>query len=126
MMQAGFVGKGTITGVSLKYNYTVGYNSLEGNGSTISVAFYPTAGECPQDEPASTKLWTSAPLLSPQYDKTHAYKQVEVSVSNLHLDVSQPGARLGLHFADNGHNVQVILPIVVNLVWAADEHGHGH
>ena len=125
MMNSGFVGKGTITGVSLSFNYTVGYNSAAGNGSTISVVFYPTAGECPQDEPASTKLWESAQLLSPEYDKTHSYKQVDVSVSDVHLDVSRPGARLGLHF-DNAHNVQVLLPITVNLVWAADEHRHEH
>lgn len=126
MMQEGFVGKGTITGISLSFNYTVGYNSAVGNGSTISVVFYPSVSGCPQAEPAFTNVWTSAPLLSPEYDKTHAYKPIDVSVSDLHLDVSQPGARLGFHFVDNNHNVQILLPITVKLVWAADGHGHVH
>eukprot|EP01043_Picozoa_sp_COSAG02_P047519 COSAG02_NODE_4564_length_5212_cov_1.952297_3_plen_429_part_00 len=126
MMQGGFVGKGTINGISLSFNYTVGYNSVVGNGSTISVVFYPSVSGCPQEEPAFTTVWTSAPLVSPEYDKTHAYKPIDVSASDLHLDVSQPGARLGFHFVDNKHNVQILLPVAVKLVWAADEHGHVH
>ena len=36
--------------------------------------------------------------------------QVNVSLSGLALDVSRPGARLGLTFADNGRNMQARLP----------------
>ena len=48
-----------------------------------------------------------------------------MSLSGLHLDVLRPGARLGLHFEDNDHNMQVLLPIEVKLTWA-DEHRHVH
>lgn len=127
MMQGAFIGKGTITGVELSLKYTVGYSSAPGKkGSTIGLAFYPSTGVCPQEEPASTKLWTSPEYLTPDYDKTHAYAPVNISLCGLNIDVSQPGARLGLHFEDNDHNLQVLLPIQVKLTWAVDEHGHRH
>ena len=73
-------------------------------------------------------LWTSPAYTSPEYDKTHKYSvPINVSVHGLHLDVSAPGARLGLHFDDGGHNMQVLLPITVRLSWDADSHrGHAH
>ena len=68
---------------------------------------------------------TSEP--QPAFDKTHTYSApINVSVSGLSLDVSQPGARLGLSFTDNDHNLQVLLPVEMEIEWGADAHAHNH
>jgi len=48
-----------------------------------------------------------------------------IALKNLDLQVGKPGARLALHFADGGHNLQLQLPIEVELTWKqSGEHHH--
>ena len=134
LMKAPFVGHGTITGVELSFRYTIGYNAAKGQkGATIALVYHSQSSDCPNAPPAppandpnATVLWTSPAYLEPKFDVTHKYSApVNVSLSGLHLDVLRPGARLGLHFEDNDHNMQVLLPIEVKLTWA-NEHRHVH
>jgi DUF1680 family protein len=136
VMKHPFLGKGTITGLKLSYRYTIGYNSLPGkHGAQIGVSFHPSMdlGQCnnvappSSQDPSAKQLYTSPAYLEPEYDKTQQYSlPINVSLSGLSLDVSQPGARLGLTFADNDHNMQVVLPIHVEIEWKAEAHGHKH
>ena len=83
--------------------------------------------DAPVTDPDAKQLYTSPHYLMPAYDKTHTYSSlVNVSLSGLALDVSKPGARLGLTFEGNDHNMQVLLPIHVEIEWEAAAHGHGH
>ena len=54
------------------------------------------------------------------YDKCHTIacysKPLNVSVSGLSIDTRAPGA-LALHFENNDHNIQVLLPIEIKLGW---------
>jgi len=133
VMKHPFAGPGTITGIKLSYRYTIGYNNAPGkNGAQIRVQFHPSLdlGGCGSplsaDDPNAKTLYTSPAYLQPEYDKTHAYSPpINVSLSGLSLDVSQPGARLGIQFMDNDHNMQLILPIDVEIAWKeADGHHH--
>ena len=114
---------------------TIAYSPGQGVGAQIGLDWHPTMDlQCGNSDPnaspvfpGTTSLYRSPEHLTPTWAPNHTYSApVNVSLRGLHLEVSKPGARLGLSFVNNAHNMQVLLPIKVEIGWAADGHGHGH
>ena len=109
-------GSGTLSSVEFSFRYSVGYGT-GGDGVVVSLAFHSKL-DCPAHSVIS--LWNSSALSLPSYDHCHTVqcysKPLNVSVSGLSIDTHAPGA-LALHFENNDHNIQVLLPIEIKLGW---------
>ena len=101
-----------LSSVSTTLKYVIGYESAKG---AVMKLVYRHDLECPGGN--STVLWSSKPLTGPSFDKCKTcYANATVAVSNLTIDTATPGA-LTIQFENNGHNVQLDLPLDFKLGW---------
>ena len=122
-MAVPFRAPGRIQAINVTLAYVVGYthtagHKVAGQGTIIKLVAGPRPpckGEVKAEN--ATVLWSSAPLLSPAYDKCpNCYGKLRIAVSGLNIDVSVSPV-LGFEFVNNDHNVQLDLPIRIGIEW---------
>jgi len=116
VMSRPFEGKQRLKSIAFAYRYVVGFGKEGGAvGAQMSLTLE-TDLECLGQN--STVLYTSPRLMAPSYDKCHTcYSEpVNVSVSNLDIDVSSAAA-IALRFDNGDHNLQILLPLEFSFSW---------
>ena len=116
-MAAPYKGPGTITSITFSYRYVVGYGTApDSTGAQLALVWLedldcPAAGN-------TTSLYQSPRYLEPSWDKCHeCYSPpVNVSLTGLNLPAEQ-GAALAFKFDNGDHNLQLLLPITVEIGW---------
>ena len=94
-----------ITALSVAYRYNSGY-SAPAVGTTLGISI------------VGKQIYTSPPLVGYRYDlnRSNYSAPVHVDVTGLSIAVpSDTDARVAIEFRNNGRNVQLLLPMVINV-----------
>eukprot|EP01050_Picozoa_sp_SAG11_P015862 SAG11_NODE_2101_length_3821_cov_1.700699_1_plen_127_part_00 len=124
-MAVPFRAPGRIQAINVTLSYVIGYTNdthtggrkIVGQGAVIKLVV--GTAQCKGEIKAenATVLWSSAPLLSPAFDKcSNCYGKLPIAVSGLNIDISASTV-LGFEFINNDHNVQLDLPIRIGIEW---------
>ena len=103
--------------LAVDLQYVIGYGNHGGIGASVALVLEPDV-QCPAAN--TSELWRSPALLEPSYDANHTnYSTLAVRLDGLDLSVAPATAtpRLALRFDNGDHNMQLLLPVDIELGW---------